>query len=102
VAYTLAKGAACTRAIERVHGMLTVMSAPFGWRDRPRYGGIERDESEQATLSAIRDVWERDAFSIRGLRDWLNDHGFRNRRGQAFTATSVARILRAAFDPSNA
>jgi site-specific DNA recombinase len=79
--------------------------APFGYKtvEAERRGQkikkrLEIDEREAATVRQIFKLFlegdgTKGPFGIKAITAWLNQHGFRNKRGNAFFMSCVHRIL---------
>lgn len=79
--------------------------APFGYRtvEAEKRGQkikkrLEIDEREAATVRQIFKLFlegdgAKGPFGIKDITSWLNHHGFRNKRGNAFFMSCVHRIL---------
>ena len=85
--------------------MLEWLRPPFGYRtvDAEKRGQkikkrLEMDEREAATVRQIFKLFlegdgTKGPMGIKDIVSWLNRHGFRNKRGNAFFTSCVHRIL---------
>lgn len=77
------------KAGEKVSAMGNGMSLGFAIKD-----GKWVQVPEEIELCKI--IWDRYEMydSIRKVRDWVNDHGYKNSVGNQFTVESIARVLK--------
>ncbi|MBP0000379.1 MAG: recombinase family protein [Cyanobacteria bacterium SID2] len=65
-------------------------SPPFG--QKSENGELVDDPLEQETIELIR-RHHKSGKSLQQIADWLNEHGYRTKRGQLWRRISVKRVL---------
>lgn len=78
---------------KKSNGEKTGRHAPYGFSHKD--GKVAQDPAEQAVISKIREL-QGAGYSIRGIAQYLEANGYRNREGKPVQRTQIHRILRAA------
>lgn len=81
-------------AVKRDKGQRISGASPYGF-EFDNDGNLVENETEQITLAKIREL-KASGYTVRGIVDYLSDHGYANRKGNVFGVKEVWTITKKA------
>ncbi|MFH0822205.1 MAG: recombinase family protein [Pseudomonadota bacterium] len=81
-------------AVKKSQGQRISGEAPYGYQF-DKDGNVVMNDDEQTVIAKVREL-QGQGHTIRGIVEWLKDHGYKNRKGNPVGRTEVWKILHAA------
>lgn len=90
---TISERTTAALAVKRANGERISGKAPYGYEFQA--GMLLVNDREQETIATMQDLHGQ-GYSIRGIIQFLTDHGYTNRKNNPFGVSEVCRILKKA------